>query len=137
MPLFIFFGLLFPTDPSLLTVPQVVVPTYDFTSTSSTRAYIEQRAFEIGVSTTTAVAIADCESDFIQTAKSQKSTASGVYQFLAGTWSHYGTKLWGAASTTKDVFNARDNIELALFVLKTVGTKDWEADPASEKCWSK
>jgi soluble lytic murein transglycosylase-like protein len=54
-----------------------------------------------GVDESAALAIAWCESRFDPAAKNKNSTATGVYQFLMGTWWNY---------CRGDVRNADDNI---------------------------
>lgn len=63
---------------------------------------ISIEAIKSGVDVNTALAIADCESDFKADAKNKTSTARGVYQFLFGTWDNY---------CQGDVKNAKDNIK--------------------------
>ncbi len=64
-------------------------------------------------------------------AKNKYSTASGVFEFLWGTWNHYGKELWGDEFYTKNIWS-EDNIELAWYVYNKYGTKDWQE---SSKCW--
>jgi len=54
------------------------------------RAEITRQAELYGVNLNTALRIARCESSFIYNAKSPKSTAKGVYQFIDGTWKWIG-----------------------------------------------
>lgn len=55
-------------------------------STLEVKQEIIRQANFYNVSVNTALRIADCESKFNSEAKSPKSTAKGVYQFLDGTW---------------------------------------------------
>ena len=66
---------------------------------------IKEMAPKYGVNTDTALRIAFCESRFDPLAKNKNSTASGVYQFLNGTWER---------NCEGDVFNAEDNIRCCL-----------------------
>lgn len=79
-----------------------------------------------GVDESLALNIACAESRFDPSAKNGKSTASGVYQFLDGTWKHYGLKYWGSLEGRSKLV-AADNIELAILVLSDVGSTDWNA----------
>ncbi len=82
-------------------------------------------------------AIAHCESFDAELgkndlhAKNPKSSASGEFQFLAGSWYYYGKQLWGEDFYTKNIWTT-DNRELAEYVYKKNGTRDWEA---SKSCW--
>ena len=84
-----------------------------------------------------ALNIACAESMFSATATNTSSTAGGVYQFIDGTWKHYGLKYWGTLKG-RDKLNENDNIDLAMLVLSNVGTKDWNASKFSGvgKGWS-
>lgn len=79
-----------------------------------------------------ALNIACAESQFIETAKNPESTASGIYQWISGSWKYYGEKYWGTIDG-RDRFNADDNIELAMIVMSKLGTSDWAA---SKHIWS-
>ncbi len=73
-----------------------------------------------------------CESNHELKARNPKSTAKGEFQFLDGSWKYYGKLYWGDDWVNKDVLS-EDNRELAWFVYKKNGTKDWNA---SEDCWN-
>lgn len=75
-----------------------------------------------------------CESRNVAFAKNPNSSASGRFQFLKSSWSYYGKKLWGDNWIKKDIFNYWDNTELALYVYKLNGTRDWSE---SSGCWKK
>ena len=64
-----------------------------------------------------------CESGWKPEAKNSHSTASGLFQFLASTWSG-----WGEG----DVFNPYDNIKGGVRLYQAQGTRPWLA---SESCW--
>lgn len=101
----------------------------------SNRELIEKYAEKYGVDSALAWRVARCESpkdgDVDPLAKNPTSTASGVFQFLKGSWKYYGTQLWGSVEG-KDVFNREHNIELAMYVMSKRGTVDWTA---SQYCW--
>lgn len=75
--------------------------------------------------------IATCESSGNLRAKNQKSSATGKYQFLKGSWEYYGTKAWGTLEG-RDIFSEKDQDELALWVVSKNGYRDWNA---SKYCW--
>lgn len=79
--------------------------------------------------------IGECESQNDPLADNLYSTAKGRFQFLDGTWRHYAPKLWGIDWVNKNVFDYKDNTDLAWFVYTKYGTADWEADPKSYECW--
>lgn len=85
------------------------------------------------VDSSLALNIAKCESKLNPLAKNPYSSAEGVYQFLDGTWDHYGKKHWGVMSTRSKLDGA-DNVELALWVMGNFGTHDWDE---SKDCWNK
>lgn len=98
--------------------------------------YIRLQASLANVDVCVALDIAFSESEFNPSAKNKTSTASGVYQFLDSTWNNYATKYWGA-NHGKNKLNYRDNVDLAIMVLKNVGTRDWDASKYTGKAWSK
>lgn len=79
-------------------------------------------------------AIAKCESRNDPQVKNKYSSASGRFQFLWGTWYHYGTEYWGDKFYEKNIWDFDDNTELAWYVYSKYGTKDWNE---SKSCWSK
>lgn len=113
-------------DTSIFTVPQVEAAPLVLNSTTTVEAFLSAQA------TTTAYWIASCESGFDPLAKSPTSSATGVFQFLKGTWKYYGQKYWGDEWANKDRLNALDNIRLGLWIIDTYGTHDWDA---SKECW--
>jgi hypothetical protein len=76
--------------------------------------------------------IEKCESGGNPLAKNPNSSASGLYQFIHSSWVYYGTKLWGSVED-KDVFNPHHNRELAEYVYRLNGTRDWLE---SAHCWN-
>lgn len=76
--------------------------------------------------------IGSCESRDNPKAKNKYSTASGRFQFLWGTWNHYGKELWGEEFYEKNIWDYNDNTELAWYVFNKYGTKDWNE---SKPCW--
>ncbi len=76
--------------------------------------------------------IATCESGYNPIAKNPYSTASGIFQFLDGTWKRYGEELWSDDYYTKNKLNENDSIELGWYVFTKYGTNDWLA---SKSCW--
>lgn len=75
--------------------------------------------------------IKQCESKGNPYAKNPNSTASGLYQFLRGSWSYYGHLKWGTLEG-RDVFDPEDNEELAYWVAQKYGLSPWYA---SRHCW--
>lgn len=78
--------------------------------------------------------VAYCESRNDPLAKNPNSSASGRFQFLKSSWNYYGTKLWGSELKNKNVFDYKDNTELAMWVYERNGLSDWQE---SKPCWSK
>lgn len=79
-------------------------------------------------------AVAWCESRNNPLAKNPNSSASGRFQFIKSSWNYYGKKLWGDELKNKNVFDYKDNTELAIWVYNRNGLVDWEE---SKPCWSK
>ena len=77
--------------------------------------------------------IALCESGNKANAKNPTSSASGRFQFIKSSWNYYGKQLWGSELKNKNVFDWEDSTELALYVYKMNGTRDWNA---SMHCWN-
>lgn len=75
--------------------------------------------------------IALCESQNNALAKNPRSTASGRFQFLKGSWKYYGEMKWGSLEG-RDVFDYEDNTELAYWVAENYGLSPWYA---SKHCW--
>lgn len=71
--------------------------------------------------------IAKCESGYRWDAKNKHSTASGVFQYIRGTWANTPE---GKAGTS--VFNAEANVKAAVRHIATHGTQPWNA---SIHCW--
>lgn len=114
---FLFVGL-FPSTSLAKTTPAPTI--------SSTKALVKSIAKAHGVSPSLALNIACAESQFRSKISNANSSAGGVFQFLDGSWSTYAKRYFG---TTKGYskYNAADNIELAVLVLKHKGTSDWNA----------
>lgn len=68
--------------------------------------------------------IVDCESGWNPLAKNRSSTASGLFQFLAGTWSK-----WGEGN----VFDPFANLRAGVKLFQAQGTSPWLS---SKSCWS-
>lgn len=66
-------------------------PLHTVSTTTVQKEIIRQAKF-YGVSVTTSLRIANCESGFKDTAKNKHSTAKGIYQFIDGTWNWIGAK---------------------------------------------
>ena len=68
------------------------------------------------------------ESRYCQELDNPKSTASGCYQFLDITWESLCQKELGV----EDVYNYRDNIQCAMWLIGKGGLSHWRADPNIE-----
>jgi hypothetical protein len=78
--------------------------------------------------------IMKAESGNRSNAANKVSTARGCFQFIIGTWELRGKELWGKEFYSKNVYNPKDNVELATYVINRYGTSDWNA---SRAVWSK
>lgn len=88
---------------------------------------IDSFAGEYGAYTELGRRIVEKESGGKERAENQGSTATGCFQFVIGTWRTYGKQLWGDDFYSKNVYNAKDNVELGLWAISQFGTKDWRA----------
>lgn len=89
--------------------------------------YIYEKSIDMGLDYDTTLQIAWCESQFIEYAKNPKSSATGVYQFINGTWQYYGEKIWGDEFSNRNRLNYQDNVDLALEIISQTGISDWTA----------
>lgn len=94
--------------------------------------YIRFRGQELGYDDYTIsdfIKIAYCESGYNPNAKNPNSTATGIYQFINGTWHAY--------CKGKNVYNFVDNIDCFYKVLEVDGIKGLNHWNASKHCWDK
>jgi soluble lytic murein transglycosylase-like protein len=80
---------------------------------------------QYGVSTVTALRVAKCESGYDPYAKNQNSSATGVFQFISGTWLSV-VKMRGQEYTLEDRKDAEKNIDNALWLAAKEGWGHWE-----------
>lgn len=95
---------------------------------------IAERAIELKVNPTLAVEIARAESRFRPDAKNPKSTATGIYQFLDGTFKTYCIKKYELTDTMEEKNDPDIQIECALQMIKDGGVEHWDA---SKTVWNK
>ena len=97
----------------------------------SPQEIIAEVANREGIPVSVMLAIADAESDFNPNAKNPHSTATGVFQFLIGTW--------GAYNCPGSRVNARDNIECFATVMQhdgyPKGLSHWNASKWGVNGW--
>lgn len=72
--------------------------------------------------------VAKCESGYRWDAMNKVSTASGVFQYLTGTW-----KNTPAGKQGKSVFDADANVHMAVAAIANGGIYHWNA---SKHCWN-
>lgn len=95
---------------------------------------IYDKSKDYGLDSGTTMLIAWCESRFRSDAKNPNSTATGVFQFIRGSWQYYGERIYGKEFEFKSPTNPVDNIDLALTIMSERGYTDWTA---SSHCWNK
>ena len=88
---------------------------------------IRRYADEYGANYRLARTIAHCESGLRFDAKNPGSTASGVFQYIRGTWANTPEGKAG-----ESVFNAEANVKAAVRHLAKKGTSPWNE---SKHCW--
>lgn len=79
-----------------------VRPTYDWDDREDIKRMVVNYATLYHVNVAEALWVAECESGFQYSIKNANSTASGVYQFLDGTWANIGSP--------GDKLNPEDNV---------------------------
>lgn len=97
-------------------VPEVVIVIED-KKPETLEERILRRAAEEGYDPTKAASIAWAESRFKPNAKNSESTASGIYQFLNGTFDHYCIKKYALATSTTQKNDPFVQIDCALEIL--------------------
>lgn len=90
---------------------------------------IVQYSQEYGISHDLPRRIAYCESGYNSASKNRSSSASGVFQYLTGTWRNTPEGRQGL-----NVFDADANVRAAVRHIATHGTAPWNA---SIHCWSR
>jgi len=90
---------------------------------------IREHSVSFGLDPSLPLRIAKCESGFRWDAKNKSSTASGVFQYLKGTWANTSEGKKGTS-----VFDADANIRMAVASIATSGTAPWNA---SIGCWKR
>lgn len=111
---------------------QPVIEPVVITKVETIPEMITRLAIANNVNPDTAVKIAQCESNFNPLAKNNNSSATGVFQWIIGSWKYYSNMYW--QDTTDYRLNAEKNIELAILVMRDKGFGDWNA---SKHCWNK
>jgi len=84
------------------------------------RNIIVEEAKHYGVSTHLALALGFVESNYDPEIKNPSSTATGLFQFLTGTWARY---------CEGERTDARDNARCAMRMISEGGLGHWLADP--------
>ena len=80
------------------------------------------------------IRITEAESSNNPLAENKTSTATGCFQILNKSWRYYGEMLWGDDRFNKNIYNPKDNTELAKFMFEKEGTSPWNESKAK---WSK
>jgi hypothetical protein len=133
--LIIIFGSLFTwigLEAQALVKQQPVIEPVVITKVETIPEMITRYAIENNVDPATALHIAQCESNFNPLAKNKNSSATGVFQWIIGSWKYYSNIYW--QDTTDYRLNSEKNIELAMLVMRDKGFGDWNA---SKHCWNK
>jgi len=94
---------------------------FEVQSRAQIEDYIIYIAHHEGVSVSLALEIARHESNFVANAKNPKGSASGVYQFLDSTFSHYCIKKYGRAQSLEEKNDPKVQISCAIAMLREPG----------------
>lgn len=126
-------GLLFPSPVQAETLEQPQVQ-YIMTSKASIEDYITARAMANGYRPDLAVAIAKAESGLSVNAKNASSTASGLFQFINGTFMGFCVRKYGLANSLEQKNDPFVQIECATKMLAEGGESHWSE---SEGVWER
>ena len=123
--------------PEKIQMPQVIAEsstsTTITTSTTTINNLIDKYASEYKTDQGLMKKIIACESSFDPKAKSRKSSATGLAQFILPTWKE--TRVEMNLDTNPELrTNAEESIKTMAFKLSTDGTTAWKS---SRKCWIK
>lgn len=111
--------------------PKVVPPKIQVISQeskASLQEMVRATALKWGVDPALMARIVNCESGFKPNVKNTQSTASGIMQFLDGTYASY-TKKYGITAPKSDPVA---QVELAVRMIADGGLSHWNA---SKSCW--
>lgn len=97
------------------------------------KEYIIKMSEKYDVSAKLLLAIAKAESGFVINARNFSSTASGLYQYLDGTFLNYCIKIYGLTDTMKQKNNPKIQIECAVKMIRDGGKSHWSE---SMRSWS-
>lgn len=120
--------------PFVETVPSTIVPEPPEAPPKSVEEKIREKAIEYKVDPNLAVKIAKAESNLNPNAKNSKSSASGIYQFLDGTFVSYCIRDFQFTHSLDNKLNPDIQIECAVRMLSEGGIHHWDA---SRFIWGK
>jgi soluble lytic murein transglycosylase-like protein len=92
---------------------------------TSVVALIRCAAPRLGVSTSKAMFIARRESRYKPWARNPRSSASGVYQVVSGTWRYFVSHLRYGHRIGTSAFDGRANVILSLRYVRAHGWQPW------------
>ena len=98
-----------------------------------TQSIIVQEALSEGVDPGLAIFLAAIESDLNPRAKSKVSTASGLFQWIKGSWLGICVKTYKIADEHSDVFDPVLNARCAMRTIANGGIRHWLADYRTKK----
>jgi hypothetical protein len=101
------------------------VPLHPLNTPAQIEDYITSRAMVHSVPIWKAVAIARAESNLNFSAKNSSSTASGIYQYVNGTFKWLCIDTYKLTDTMTDKNNPYIQIECTMLTLKNGGEKHW------------
>lgn len=105
------------------------LPPTQVVSTDEIKQYIE---YVFGSDADFGLKLAFCESSYNPNAKSNQSSATGIFQFIKSTW--IGTRKKMGRDTNLELrTNPKENIDTAYYLFKLNGKRDWKA---SKGCWN-
>lgn len=108
--------------------PAGVFDGIQLTSKAQIEDWIVHRAMAYDLPVDKVLATAQCESNLIPDAKSKTSSATGIFQFIIGTWEWTMSDM--GLPKDLDRTNPEINIEAAMFLMKNSGIHHWDESKA-------
>ena len=123
------------TTTPIYSAPLVHAGRLDYTMTKAqARDFVIAEAMDIGVPVQEALAIPTAESNFDVNASNASSSASGLWEWLNGSFQYYCIDHYHVADSMDEKNDPHASTICALMTIRDFGTSPWDA---SKTIWSK